>query len=363
MTSKERIRAAAKREKTDMLPVGFKATDDVLARLKTHFGTDEVIDLLRHLPVDTHGNFNNALYGVYPEYVGGPPKVLYPDLRSDGTWDTVYGFKRHWAPVKGGRTDELVYPLPLADAETTDEVDRYEWPQASWFDYSSIKSQCEEASDYAVIFNVGGLSTIANLIGYERMYSGLYLEPEVVHRALGRIADFYLELADRVFEAADGGIDITVIHDDFGTQNGPLMRVEMFREFWKPHLKRYFDCAHRHGVMTMMHSCGAVFEFIPEFIEAGADVIDPVQTTAAGMEPERLVSRYGADVCFHGGIDTQQLLATGTPAQVREHVDWIVESFSDADGFILAPSHYIQGDVPLVNVLTLFGRIAEIRAR
>ena len=113
----------------------------------------------------------------------------------------------------------------------------------------------------------------------------------------------------------------------------------------------------------MMHSCGAVFDFIGEFIDAGADIIDPVQTSAAGMEPARLVSEYGADVCFHGGIDTQQLLASGSPEEVHEHVEQLVEAFSGTAGFILAPSHYIQGDVPQENLLALFERIAEIRGR
>ena len=357
MTSKERIIAAAERRNTDILAVGFKATDDVLRKLEIHFGVTEVKGVLDKLPVDTHGNFNNTLYGVYPEYVGGPEKVLYPNTYPDGSWDTIYGFKRHWVSFKGGRNDELLHPLPLEKCESIEEIAAHEWPEADWFSYDTIKAQCDAAEEYAVIFSIGGISTISNLIGHERRYTDMYLNPDTLKYTLGRISDFYQEFARRTFEAADGGIDIAVIHDDFGTQNGPQMSLGHFREFWKPFLRRFFSLAHEYGIKTMMHSCGAVFDFVPDFIDAGADILDPVQTTATGMEPEVLVKEYGKDICFHGGIDTQKTLATGTPEGIYRHIDHLVESFSSADGFILAPAHYIQGDVPLGNLLAMFDRI------
>ena len=343
------------------MPVGFKATDDVLDRLKSYFGVEDVRGVVNRLPVDTYGAFNNAFYGVWPQYVGGPQKVLYPQTYPDGTWDSIYGYKRRWAPVVGGWTDELVPPPPLADACTVEEVARHQWPVAEWFDYSTLAEQCERVAEYAVVFNVGGIGNVANLIGHERYYTDLYLNPQVLQYAIERIMDFYVAFTDRVLSAASGRVDIVMIQDDFGTQRSPLLSVDMFRQFWKPQLKRFFGVAKRHGVKGMMHSCGAVFDFIPEFIEIGADVLDPVQTTSCGMDPERLKKQYGGQICFHGGIDTQNLLVNGSAADIRRHVDTLVDSFGADGGFILAPSHYLQPDAPLGNVLTLFEHIAELR--
>ncbi|MBT3275923.1 MAG: hypothetical protein HN368_22430 [Spirochaetales bacterium] len=361
LNPKDRIAAAAVCRKTDILPVGFKATDDVLDRLKSLYAATDIKNLIELLPVDTYGNFNNAFYGVYPEYKYGPAKTLYPEAYQDGSWDTIYGFKRHWAKVNGGKTDELVRPLPLERNYTIEEIASHTWPEADWFDYGTIKEQCEHVRDYSVIFNIGGLGTIANLIGFERMYTDMYLNADTLKYTLCRISDFFYEFADRIFNAAEGGIDITVIHDDFGMQNGPIMSMEHFREFWKPYLKRHFDLAHSHGIKTMMHSCGAVFNFIPEFIEIGADILDPVQVSAHGMDPAVLAREFGGDICFHGGIDTQSILVSGSPDEIRRHIDCLVDNFSDSGGFILAPSHYIQGDVPTENLIAMFDHIEKIR--
>lgn len=361
MTSKERVLAAVEHRQPDILPVGFKATDDVLDRLRAHLEVEDVKDIVEKLPVDTYGAFNNTLYGVYPVYVGGPAKVVYPAVYPDNSWDTIYGFKRHWVASAAGKTDELMFPPPLLHAETVEDLKRHPWPQADWFDYSTIARQCEAARDYAVIFNIGGLGNVSNLIGRERVYVDMYLNPKALKYALSRLMDFYLEFAERVFQAAEGGIDIALIQDDFGTQRAPLMSLELFREFWKPLLRDFFEASHEYGAKAMMHSCGAVFDFIPDFIEIGADILDPVQTNAEGMDPVKLKEAYGKDICFHGGVDTQDVLVTGAPDDVRRHIDRLVEVFSKDSGFILAPSHYIQADVPADNLFALFDRIRELR--
>ena len=361
MTSKERVLAAIEHKEPDVLPVGFKATDDVIGRLKAHMGVRDTLALLDGLPVDTYGNFNNVYAGVYPEYLGGPPMTLYPDAYPDSSWDTIWGYRRHWTEVTGGRNDELLLPPPLLHHDTVEDLRAHQWPQADWFDYTTIVRQCREAKEYAVVFCVGGFGTLGNLIGHERMYMDMHLNPEGLEFALDRLLEFYLDFADRVFTAAEGGIDLTVIKDDFGSQQGPLMSLDMFRRFWRPLLRQYFELAHRHGVRTMMHSCGAVFDFIPEFIEIGVDVLDPVQVSAAGMHPSRLKSEYGDHICFHGGIDTQQTLVSATPAELRRHIDTLAEALSGRGGFIIAPGHNIQGDVPMGNVLALFDHLRKLR--
>ena len=360
MNRKERVLAAVGGCQPDILPVGFKATDDVVKRLQSHFGIDDFNDLVRALPVDTYGCFSNYRYGVYPEYVGGPPRVLYPDSYPDGTWDTVYGFKRHWVAGAGGYTDEVLV-RPLADAENVAALEQHAWPEADWFDYSTVASQCENVGDYAVIFSLGGLGMISNLIGFERLLIDMLADPPFVEACIDRLTAFYVDFLDRTLAAAAGGIDIVCVQDDFGTQRDKLVSLDLYRRFYRPNHQRIFEIAHQHNVKTMMHSCGAVFDFIPQFIEIGADILDPIQTTAAGMNPARLKSEYGADLCFHGGIDTQDTLVKGSPGDVHRQIDGLIDAFADGGGYILAPSHYIQGDAPLENVLAIFDHAARLR--
>ena len=117
MTHRERVLAAIDRKQPDLLPVGFKASVEVLVRLKEHFGVGDLQSLLEALPVDAHGLFNNTIVGVFPRYVGGPQRVLYPDAYPDGTWDTFYGYKRRWVTGAGGRNEEVI-SNPLAEAES-----------------------------------------------------------------------------------------------------------------------------------------------------------------------------------------------------------------------------------------------------
>lgn len=362
MRRRERVLAAIERREPDVIPVGLKATDDVLTRLYSHFGVDELSGLLGVLPVDTHGCFNNCRYGVYPTYVGGPSMVLYPESYADGTWDTIYGYKRHWVSSFGGRTDEVI-ENPLANAKSVAGVEAYEWPEADWFDYSTLSRQCQDVGDYAVLFNLGGLGCVANLIGFERMLVDMLRDPTFVEACFDRLTHFYVEFLDRVLTAAAGGIDIICIQDDFGTQQGPLISFDLYRRFYKPYHKRMFDVAHRHRAKAMMHSCGAVFDFIPELIEIGVDILDPIQTNAAGMDPTRLKAEFGSALCFHGGIDTQDTLVNGSPEDVRRHIDSLVAALAGGGGYILAPSHYIQADAPFENVLAMFGHVAGLRGQ
>ena len=360
MNHRERVLAAVERRPSDILPVGFKATDDVLRRLQAHFGAADVQALVRALPVDTFGIFNNCLYGVYPVYRGDPTRVLYPNVRPDGTWDTLYGYRRRWVASTGGYNDEVV-DHPLAHAETLADLRSYDWPRADAFDYSTVAQQCAAVDEYAILFLAGGLGQVANLLGFARTLADMALRPELVAYCHAAIGEFFAELTDRTLQAAGGRIDIICVQDDFGTQRGNLMSLEMYRRFYKPYHRRIFEVAKRHGARVMQHSCGAVFNFIPDFIEIGVDILDPIQTTAAGMDPRRLKREYGEDLCFHGGIDVQNVLVHGTPEDVRRHLDELVETLGQGGGFILAPSHYIQGDAPWANVLTIFDHVARWR--
>jgi uroporphyrinogen decarboxylase len=170
---------------------------------------------------------------------------------------------------------------------------------------------------------------------------------------MDRFTDFYLDFFDRMLTAANGRIDILRTADDLGTQRGLFFSPEMFRTFIKPRLKKLVDMTHSHGVKFLFHSCGAIRPLIEDLIEIGVDILDPLQAAADGMEPQALKNAYGDRICLHGGICTQYLLPGGTPEEVRCEVRRRLDILGRGGGFILAPCHVLQADVPTENILAM----------
>ena len=185
----------------------------------------------------------------------------------------------------------------------------------------------------------------------------LMAEKETAHEMMGRYVDATLEkmklyhqaVGDRCFAWGVGS-------DDGGTQRGPLLSPELFVEMIKPHYVRVCDWVHQNtNWKTFLHSCGSVYEYIPHWIEAGIDILHPVQISAANMEPERLKREFGDKLVFWGGgCDTQRILPKATPAQVREHVRHNIDIFGKGGGFVFTQVHNIQQNVPVENVEAMF---------
>jgi uroporphyrinogen decarboxylase len=131
------------------------------------------------------------------------------------------------------------------------------------------------------------------------------------------------------------------------------MSREHFRKFFKPPLKWQFELAMKYGCIPFQHCCGAIYELIPDFIDCGVRILNPIQTRAKGMEPERLKREFGKDICFHGSIDVQRSLPFGTCEEVRQEVRDRIRVLGPG-GFVLGPSHNIQPDTPVENILALY---------
>ncbi|MCX5637996.1 MAG: uroporphyrinogen-III decarboxylase, partial [Planctomycetota bacterium] len=155
-------------------------------------------------------------------------------------------------------------------------------------------------------------------------------------------------------EAAGGRIDFFRIGDDFGTQNSLVMSPRMFRDIIKPALKAMADTAKKYGAYYYHHSCGAVRELIPDLIETGVDVLDPIQVQAAGMVPTELKAEFGQKICFSGGVDEQRLLPNGSPEDVRKGVFQLLEDMARGGGFFIGPTHNFQADIPTANILAMY---------
>ncbi len=184
----------------------------------------------------------------------------------------------------------------------------------------------------------------------------LATEPEYVEALYGRLVDAWLENLRRFCAAVGDRCHILQFNDDLGTQDAPFLSVRMFRERIMPHYQRGLDWVHRNTRMKVfMHNDGAIASFLPTLIEMGVDILNPVQTTAAGMDPVKLKREFGDRLVFWGGsCDCQHTLAFGTPDEVAREVEQSIRVFAPGGGYVLASVHNIQAGVPPENVIALF---------
>jgi uroporphyrinogen decarboxylase len=157
-------------------------------------------------------------------------------------------------------------------------------------------------------------------------------------------------------------VEVIGYADDLGMQDRALLPREMYRKHVKKYAKRVYDFVKtKTNAKLSHHSCGSVYELIPELIDMGVEVLNPIQTSAANMEPEKLKKEFGSELCFSGGMDTQTILEFGTPEEIRERAERLIRVFGEGGGYLPAPSHNIQATVPPENVHAMFSGFNEHR--
>lgn len=340
MNSKERVLDAVSHKETDRIPADYWATEEVTESLIEYFGLKDYDSLLEKLQID--------MRYIFPPYIG-PELKTFPDGSKEDIWkirrDPVY--------------NEVCY-APLSGASTVEDLDKYTWPSPDWYDYSKIPEMCEKYNNYAIVVcdERTNRTTVLHagiyLCGMEKVMTDFYINPELVNEMFKRVSEFYLEVNRRIFEAAKGKIDIILIGDDFGTQEALLLSPKMLNDFIYPYLKKYFDLAHQYNVKVMFHSCGAIREIIPDLIDLGVDILNPIQVRAKGMVPEELKERFGKQLCFHGGIDVQKTLPFGSTEDVKKEVEDRIRVLGAGGGYILAPTHNFQPGTPVENIITMY---------
>lgn len=346
MTSKERVLAAVALQVPDRLPMDFHGNPWVLARLSADLGTATHRELLARL----HSDIVDLRGTVDPVYRGPVPfsRQISPTIK-----ESFWGWRQETTQTAYG-PEESYTDFPLASATSADDLRRYRWPDPDWFDFGDFAERLEPWKDFAVMAT--GVSVWQHpsfLRGIENLLVDFLAEPEMAEFILDRFTEFYLGYFDRMLDAAGGRIDILRQADDLGTQQALLFSPELFRRYFKPRIARFADLAHSHGAKFMFHSCGAIVPLIDDLIEAGVDILDPLQALAEGMDPAVLKRDFGGRICLHGGVDTQYLLPKGSPDQVRAEVRRRAVILGEGGGFILAPCHVLQLDVPTANVLAM----------
>ena len=338
MTGKERFYAAADRKPVDRLPVWMSApVGRELELLCDYYGVGSWHELQLKVGDD--------IYAF--------------DIPYDSGYSTSIAAAFDWYR-NGSNVDPEHRTLTadgcFKDAEEPEDLDFFEWPDPEqYIDTQEIRRICREAPrDRAILAQVWSAhfqDTCASF-GMETALMNMAVNPEIYMAVDRKILDFYLKANKVIYEAADGMIDAIIIANDFGSQRGLMISRQMIHDYVMPGAREIIDQAHSYGIKVIYHSCGAVFDAMPEMIAAGADFIHPLQATAAGMDPKRIYDTYGADVSFCGGIDIQDLLPNGTPEEVRAKVRELKSIFPT--GMILSPSQgVLLDDVPPANVAAM----------
>ncbi len=341
MTSRERVLKAIAHKLTDRAPADYGALPAVTDALIQKLGVADVEELFGFLGVDMRRiDFN---YGQ-PE--AGPD--------SNGCMRNMWGAIRHEKELGDGLPN---YIPPFSEDTTVDEVHDHAWPDPENLDYSKIREQCEKYDGMYALFGAPWspfFHEIGWLLGQENFMVWMCTKPDFIHAIIQHIVDYEIEVTRRFLEATDGMLDITYFGNDFGTQRGLFISPQMWDDFIRKPLKRYYDVSHEYGCKVMQHSCGAIRNIIPSLIEDGVDILDPIQVTATGMGLAGLVSDFGSNLCFHGGVDTQRILPFGSIEDVRSEVRLNLDITRENGGYIMCGSHEFDVDVPLDNILAIY---------
>jgi uroporphyrinogen decarboxylase len=401
MTSRERILAAINRQPVDRVPIDFNGTRQsgisvfTYAPLRTHLATSDnvIADAIRRQPRVRIFDIYQMLAEVEPAFAarfgadcvalnrravafGLPNEDWKPWQLDDGTPVEVPGdfapetqpdgslvLRRGGEPIAqmpaGGFYFDRLEKYPGA---LHPDLDAWEPPRLSAADLDHFRREADRlyrTTDQAIIAALGPPFELFNGIGqggFEDWMITFASEPDYVTALYQKLTDAWLENLEAFHGAVGDRIQILQICDDFGTQAAPFLSVRAFRELLLPAYRRGLDWIHaRTKWKVLLHSDGALVPLLPSIIEMGVDLLNPVQTTAAGMDPRRLKAEFGEHLVFWGGsCDCQGTLTRGTPAQVAAEVRAHLECFTPGGGFVCASVHNIQAHVPPANIVALF---------
>jgi uroporphyrinogen decarboxylase len=244
--------------------------------------------------------------------------------------------------VLGGRErSSLSQPGIFAETEDAAEVERFHWPELKYLDYTETLKEIDRtiAGGQAVLSGSWSCfyHNACDFFGMENYFMKMHTDPEVVDAVTRHVVDFYLEANEKLFTLAGNKIDAFFFGNDFGSQLDLLISPEHFDRFVMPYFRELTDQAHRHGYNVVLHSCGSIDRVIPRLIDAGVEVLHPIQAMAKNMDAAHLAEKYNGKIVFLGGVDTQRLLPFGSPDEVRAEVRRLRELFGP--NFIVSPSH------------------------
>ncbi len=381
MTSRERVLKALNHEEPDRVPYDLAGThvtgiaNGAYEALRAYLGlpprepqwldvVQQVVvphdDVMARFQVDTRGLYplTSHNWDVYEKLEDGGANWVYHD---------EWGMTQHFPREQGHWFSIVEHPLASAPPESA-SIDGHAWPNAvDPARVAGLRAQAvafREAGHCVVIKGLcAGIFEMAQRIrGMENAMMDPLVYPEMSDRLYGKLADLKIAFWEMALAELGDVVDVVVENDDYGTQQSQLISHEQFRQFLRPHLKRVFAAIKQvaPNVRLFFHSCGNVRPFLPDFIEDGVDILNPVHTSAQGMEPVALKRDFGDAITFWGGgVETQSVLPNGTPEEVREDVKRNVEALAPGGGYLFNTVHNIQSEVPPENIVAMWEALQE----
>lgn len=414
MTSRARVLAALSHRQPDRVPIDIGGTSvtgihiSCVAALRDYYGLEKRPvklhepyqmlgwidgDLKQAMGLDVEGVFPyNTLFGFKNENwklwrTGWGQEILVPEgfrTTTDENGDTlIYPEGDTTAPPSGRMPkgfyffDTIIRQEPIDDDRLNpeDNLEEFEPIAADYLAQLAQAAPTAAATGRGVIAGFGGTAfgdialVPAPFLKYPKgirditeWYMSTASRRDYVHKVFAAQCEIALKNLEKIHAAVGDHVDVVfVCGTDFGTQSSSFCSVATLRDLYMPYYKQVNDWIHRHtNWKTFKHSCGAVEKFVESFIESGFDILNPVQCSAVGMEPERLKSKYGGRIAFWGGgVDTQKTLPFGTPAEVRAQVLERCEGFSVNGGFVFNTVHNVQAGTPVENIVAMLDAVRE----
>ena len=417
LTSRDRLISTLRHQEPDRVPIDFGATSvtgihaSCVAGLRDYYGLEKrpirvhepfqmlgiVDDDLREaMGLDVVGVFpRNTLFGFpaerWKEWRFNELDVLVPEdfnVSTDTNGDTLIYPEGDTTVAPSGRMprggfffDSIIRQEPLDEEHLDPEDNMEEFKPIADADLEHIIESVRGAAETGcgVIASFGGtaLGDIAlvpapflrhpkGIRDVTEWYVSTSSRQDYVHEIFERQCEIAIGNLERIYAAIGDSIQaVFLCGTDFGTQTSAFCSVKTFRSLYFPCYKQMCDWTHAHTSWKVFkHSCGAVSKFVPSFIEAGIDILNPVQCSATGMEPEQLKAAFGEHIVFWGGgVDTQKVLPFGTPAEVREQVLLRCEVFAPGGGFVFNTIHNVQAQTPVENIVAMLDAVHEFNGR
>ncbi len=384
MNSRERILTTLRHEEPDQVPfdlagstwtgISNGAYQKLLLHLKLDQEKPEWADVVQQIVVPSETileMFEVDTRGLMP--LTSHNWDVYDKLTDAGdNWEYFdeWNFTHHFPKQNGNWFSLVKFPMEYLENPTIQDIEQFNWPFAA--DKRRIKGLKEKALKYkeqGKMVIIKGLC--AGVFEMHQRVRGMinslmepFVYPEFSDKLAGKIADIKIEFWEMALDELADVVDIIAEGDDYGTQESQLIGPEHFREFYKPHVKRIIDAIKHKAPDSgiMFHSCGNVRPVIPDFIEMGIDILNPVHITAAGMEPVQLKKDFGKDIVFWGGgVDTQGVLPSGSPDQVADNVKRNMDALAPGGGYVFTTVHNIQSDVPPENIMAMWKAYNKIK--
>jgi uroporphyrinogen decarboxylase len=368
MTPRQRARLTLNHQEPDRVPISLGGsanhlTEQLYIKLRDHFG---VQDIPRRTLV---GFYTTPDYNPILDKLGTDFRFIHIRPPKNYISNSMVGdfteFVDEW-----GLTHRLVsgyYDLagaPLANDLTISGIDNYPWPDP--YDparLEGVKGEIEDLyhnTDYAIVAHrpvYGNLWEMTRVMaGMENALLMTALDHDVFDHLLGKLAEIQDGFYDAFLSVVGPYVDIVEMADDYGTNVGPMFNPDVYRQFLKPRYQKTIELIKQKApnAKVLLHNDGAIRKFIPDLIETGFEVLNPIEGHLKGMHPAELKAEYGEQLTFQGGVDVKTVLNNGTVEDVWNEVKLRITQMGKGGGYILAPAHNFSNDIPLRNLLAFF---------